>query len=105
MYCIYGVGMRGNLNQYRKGAASCQSYDKAVLSDGAIPKKYKELIALAVALSGQCECCTEFYREQAQIMGISKQELEEVTQLACTLRADGPARHVHKPGFAMLGVF
>jgi alkylhydroperoxidase/carboxymuconolactone decarboxylase family protein YurZ len=30
------------------------AYDKAALADGAIPKKYKELMAIAVALTTQC---------------------------------------------------
>jgi len=31
-----------------------QALDNAALADGAIPKKYKELMALAVALTTQC---------------------------------------------------
>jgi alkylhydroperoxidase/carboxymuconolactone decarboxylase family protein YurZ len=31
-----------------KAMASFQSFDEAALADGAIPKKYKELIAVAV---------------------------------------------------------
>jgi hypothetical protein len=34
--------------------AAFQAYDKAALAEGAIPKKYKELMAIAVALTAQC---------------------------------------------------
>ena len=33
------------------------SYDKAVFAEGSIPKKYKELMAVAVALTTQCAYC------------------------------------------------
>jgi len=39
------------------------AYDKAALADGAIPKKYKELIALSVALTTQCAYCIELHRQ------------------------------------------
>lgn len=35
-----------------------QELDKAALADGAISKKHKELIAIAVALTTQCGYCT-----------------------------------------------
>ena len=41
------------------------AYDKAALADGAIPKKYKELMAIAVALTTQCPYCIEAHRQQA----------------------------------------
>ena len=31
-----------------------KAFDKAAMADGAVPKKYKELIALGVALTTQC---------------------------------------------------
>ena len=34
--------------------ASFQAFDKAALADGAIPKKYKELMAVAVGLTTRC---------------------------------------------------
>ena len=33
------------------------AFDKAAMADGAIPNKYKELMALAVAFTTQCPYC------------------------------------------------
>jgi AhpD family alkylhydroperoxidase len=45
--------------------AAFQALDSAALADGAIPKKYKELMALAVALNTQCPYCLYVHREAA----------------------------------------
>lgn len=42
--------------------ASFQALDDAALADGAVPRKYKELIAVAVALTTQCPYCIELHR-------------------------------------------
>ena len=46
--------------------AAFQAYDKAALANGAIPKKYKELMAIAVALTTQCAYCLELHRRADQ---------------------------------------
>ena len=40
------------------------AFDKAALAEGAIPGKYKELMALAVAFTTQCPYCIETPFEQ-----------------------------------------
>jgi AhpD family alkylhydroperoxidase len=69
------------------------AYDKAALADGAIPKKYKELMALAVALTTQCPYCLEVHREAALKAGVSEQELAEVVHVAAALRAGAAITH------------
>jgi AhpD family alkylhydroperoxidase len=69
------------------------AYDKAALADGAIPKKYKELMALAVALTTQCPYCLEVHREAALKAGASEQELAEVVHVAAALRAGAAITH------------
>lgn len=69
------------------------AFDKAALADGAIPKKYKELIALAVALTTQCPYCLEIHREAALKAGASEEELSEVTFVAAALRAGAAVTH------------
>jgi len=70
-----------------------QAYDKAALADGAIPKKYKELMAIAVALTTQCPYCIEVHREQALKAGATEQELAEVVHVAAALRAGASVTH------------
>ena len=61
--------------------------------DGAIPRKYRELIALAVACTTQCPYCIEVHTKAAKKAGASKQEVTEAALLAAALRAGGAATH------------
>lgn len=70
-----------------------KAYDKAALADGAIPKKYKELMAIAVALSTQCPYCIEVHRQQAVDAGATETELAETVHVAAALRAGGAITH------------
>lgn len=73
--------------------AAFQAFDKAALADGAIPKKYKELIALAVALTTQCPYCLEIHRKAAEAAGATREELAETTFVAAALRAGAALTH------------
>ncbi len=61
--------------------------------DGAIPRKYRELIALAVAHTTQCVYCIEVHTRAARKVGATKQEVAEAVLLAAALRAGGAAAH------------
>lgn len=69
------------------------AFDQAALADGAIPKKYKELMAVAVALTTQCPYCVEIHRDAAKKAGASEEELAEATFVAAALRAGGAVTH------------
>jgi AhpD family alkylhydroperoxidase len=73
--------------------ASFQAFDKAALADGVIPKKYKELMAVAVGLTTQCPYCIEVHRKGALDAGATEQELAETTFVAAALRAGGAVAH------------
>jgi AhpD family alkylhydroperoxidase len=73
--------------------AAFQALDSAALADGAIPKKYKELMALAVALTTQCPYCLYVHREAALKAGATEQELAETTFVAVALRAGAALTH------------
>jgi AhpD family alkylhydroperoxidase len=70
-----------------------RAFDKAALADGAIPKKYKELMAIAVALTTQCPYCIEVHRQEALKAGATEQELAEVVYVASALRAGAAITH------------
>ena len=76
-----------------EATAAFWAYDKAALADGAIPKKYKELMAIAVALTTQCPYCIEVHRQQALKAGVTEQELAEVVHVAAALRAGAAITH------------
>jgi len=73
--------------------AAFRAWDKAALAEGAIPKKYKELMAIAVALATQCPYCIEFHRAEAVKAGATEQELAETVHVAAALRAGGAITH------------
>ncbi len=61
--------------------------------DGAIPRKFRELIALAVACTTQCPYCIEAHSKGAKAAGASREEVVEASLLAAALRAGGAAAH------------
>ena len=61
--------------------------------DGAIPKKYRELIAIAVAATTQCPYCIEAHAKGAKAAGATREEVAEAALLAAALRAGGAATH------------
>jgi AhpD family alkylhydroperoxidase len=69
------------------------AFDKAALADGASPKKYKELMAVAVALTTQCPYCIDIHADAARKAGASDEELAEESFVAAALRAGGAVTH------------
>lgn len=61
--------------------------------DGQIPRKYRELIAVAVAHTTQCVYCIESHIKQAKRAGVTKEEIAEAVLIAAALRAGGAAAH------------
>ncbi len=69
------------------------AFDKAALADGAIPVKYKELMACAVAFTTQCPYCIEIHSKRAREAGASDREMAEVVTVAAALRAGAAITH------------
>lgn len=69
------------------------AFDAAALKDGAIPVKYKELIAIAVALTTQCPYCIDIHSKNARAAGATDAELAETTLIAAALRAGAAMTH------------
>lgn len=69
------------------------AFDKAAMAAGAIPSKYKELMALAVAFTTQCPYCIEIHSNRAREENASEQEIAEVVAVAAALRAGAAVTH------------
>ncbi|MBI3357957.1 MAG: carboxymuconolactone decarboxylase family protein [Nitrospirae bacterium] len=69
------------------------AFDKAALAEGAIPGKYKELIAMGVAFTTQCPYCIDIHVNKAREWGASDQEIAECVLIAAALRAGGAVTH------------
>jgi AhpD family alkylhydroperoxidase len=69
------------------------AFDEAAVADGAIPVKYKELIAVAVALTTQCPYCIEIHSGNARKAGATDVEMTEAAMIAAALRAGAAVTH------------
>lgn len=67
--------------------------DQAAVKDGAIPRKYKELIAIGVAMTTQCPYCIEIHSRNARNAGATQEELAEAVLVAASLRAGAAMTH------------
>jgi AhpD family alkylhydroperoxidase len=61
--------------------------------NGAIPRKYRELIAIAVSGTTQCPYCMEPHAKAAHAAGACREEVVEASLIAAALRAGGAATH------------
>lgn len=68
-------------------------FDKLAVAEGAIPVKYKELIAVAVAVTTQCPYCVDIHMNNARKAGATEAELAEAAIVAAALRAGGAITH------------
>jgi AhpD family alkylhydroperoxidase len=80
----------------RSAPAAMKAFDAfgdAALADGALPRKLKELIAVAVALTTQCPYCLEIHAKEARAFGATDADLAETAMVAAALRAGGAVTH------------
>jgi AhpD family alkylhydroperoxidase len=64
--------------------------EKAAFSDGTLPKKTKELIAVGISVVIDCESCMQWHIEQAAQAGASMQEVLEAVEVGMEM-GGGPA--------------
>jgi AhpD family alkylhydroperoxidase len=69
------------------------AFDKVSVAEGAIPVKYKELMAIAVALTTQCPYCIEIHSGNARKAGATDAEIAEAAIVAASLRAGAAITH------------
>lgn len=69
---------------------SFNTLHKSVISEGALPPKIKELIALGIAITLRCDGCIAFHVHDALISGATSQEILETIGVAI-LMGGGPS--------------
>ncbi len=74
-------------------------YYGAVMGEGALSRREKSLIALAVAHAVQCPYCIDAYSKNALETGADLEQMTEAVHVACAIR--GGASLVH--GMQMRG--
>ncbi len=61
--------------------------EKVTYEDGALPKKTKELIAVGISVSIDCESCMQWHIEQAAKCGAMIQEILEAVEVGIEMGA------------------
>jgi len=64
--------------------------EKATYTDGALPKKIKELIAVGISVEMDCESCMQWHIEKAAASGASAREVLEAVEVGIEM-GGGPA--------------
>ncbi len=62
-----------------------QMRQRAIFSEGIVPKKFKILTAMIWAISSRCEPCFKYYIHQATKAGANESELGEFLAIASTM--------------------
>ena len=73
------------------------AFDEAALKGGVIPLKYKELMAVAVALTTQCPYCIEIHAKKAKAAGAHRRgtRRDHARRRRAASRRRDDARHAH----------
>lgn len=94
---MYDTANLANLPHLKNLAPSAmhafETLDRAAMSAGAIPRKYKELIALGVALATQCPYSLDVHRTNAINAGATETEIAETIFIAAAMRATAAIAH------------
>ena len=94
VYNTTNLGQLKNLDANAPAAMQAfWAFDKAAMAEGAIPAKYKELTALAVAFTTQCPYCIEIHSSKARKAGATDAEVAEAVTVAAALRAGAAITH------------
>lgn len=73
--------------------AAFRQFSQAVFREGALPKKVKQLIAVAVAHVTQCPYCIRGHAKAAAREGASEAEIMEAIWVASEMRAGAAYAH------------
>ena len=94
MYDMKNLTKLKNLEAHAPEATKAfWAFDKAAWAEGAIPRKYKELMAIAVALTIQCPYCIDAYTTASLEKGSNLEQMTEAVHVAAAIR--GGASLVH----------
>lgn len=73
--------------------AAFRAFSKAVFQEGALDRKTKQLIAVAVAHVTQCPYCIQGHTKGAAKEGATSEEIMEAIWVAAEMRAGGAYAH------------
>ena len=83
-------GMAGLRHGAGETLAAFSGLARSAISDGALDKKTKELMALAIGVSKQCDGCIGFHTKALKKLGATDEEVAEALGM-CVYMGGGPA--------------
>lgn len=90
---IIGDRKEAHNNLLRRGSRVYRGFlemEKHAYADGALKKKYKELIAIGISIVINCESCLEWHTREALENGASEAEIIEAIEVGIEM-GGGPA--------------
>jgi AhpD family alkylhydroperoxidase len=99
---IREIRKKYNHKMFNSGVSTFQEFEELegkALQSGALERKYKELIALAMSIGSVCYGCIEYHTTQALANGATRQEIAETVAVAMLLGGgptSWPGRFVFK---------
>ena len=88
------AGVSANLARLRADAPEVPrafgALGQAAMKDGALDRKTKELIAMALSVAARCDPCLGYHAEALVKLGCTRAELEEMLGM-CIYMGGGPA--------------
>ena len=91
-----------NLQMFRSGIGTFREFEEVeahAFRDGALDRKHKELIGMAVGISNRCYGCIEHHVTNAVELGAGRKEILEAAAVAMVIgggNAQWPTRFVFK---------
>lgn len=80
------AGISSNMKTLRKGIpTTLQGFSamaQAATEDGALDKKTKEMIALALGVAARCDGCIGFHTQALVTLGVTRAQFEEILGMA-----------------------
>ena len=73
--------------------AFIEMHQAAFNPEAEVPPKFKELMALAIALTTQCAWCIEAHSKGAKTQGATHEEIAETITLTATMSASAAMAH------------
>ena len=84
----------GNVTEFQKEMGEkFFAYYRTVFKEGALTKREKALIALAVAHAIQCPYCIDAYTADSLKYGCDEEEMMEAVHVACAIRGGASLAH------------
>jgi AhpD family alkylhydroperoxidase len=95
--CLYQKEHLQNLNQLKELAPdqvhAFSEFNKEILKEGALTRKEKEIIAVAIAHVTECPYCIDSHTRSAKKEGASLEELVEAVFVVTAVEAGGAVTH------------